>query len=200
MNHPSQDSLERYASGGMKSAARMAVGQHLRGCAVCRRTVERLELLGGGLLEDAPTEALASGALAQVLRRLDQPEPVAPRTRLTLERMMAEGWWLPMGQGLAVKLLRRLADPGERAYLIRAEPGVALPEHGHTDREWIVILEGAFDDDSGHHKAGDLVENGPQVTHQPIASPGQTCLCLAVTEGPLKLTGVARLLQPFLGL
>ena len=200
MSHPSQDTLDLYASGGLKSAARMAVSQHLRGCVACQRTVERLELLGGGLLEDTPAEALASGALEAVLKRLDEPAQAASVPRVTLDSLIAGGWWLPMGQGLAVKLLRRLADPGERAYLIRAEPGVALPEHGHTDREWIVILQGAFDDDSGHHQAGDLVENGPEVTHQPIASPGETCLCLAVTEGPLKLTGVARLLQPFLGL
>ena len=46
---------------------------------------------------------------------------------------------------------------------------------------------------------GDVAEADPSVNHQPVADPGEDCICLAVTDAPLRLTGpFGRLLNPFL--
>lgn len=194
--HPSEETVEAFALGDLKAGARMAVSLHLRHCTACRQAVGRLEAVGGALLEVAAAEPLASGALQKTLEALDSP---APR-RTSLDAVLERGFWLPMGPGLSLKLLSQLADPGERLYMIRAAGGVSLPEHGHNGPERLTVLSGAFDDDTGRHGAGDLVESWPGQTHTPVACPGEPCVCLAVTDGPLKLTGIARLLQPLLGI
>lgn len=198
MTHASSESLQAYAAGTLRTGARLAVGLHLNACPQCRREVARLEALAGVLLESGPSEPLSQGALARVMERLDAPA-VAPR-RLDQAQIFAGGWWMPVGPGLSIKVLKGIADPGERAYLIRAAGGAPLPDHGHNGREWTAVISGAFEDNTGRHGPGDLVECDADEHHQPVALPGETCLCLAVTEGPLKLSGIARLIQPILGL
>jgi putative transcriptional regulator len=62
-----------------------------------------------------------------------------------------------------------------------------------------LVLAGGFSDESGHFVRGDVAEADPSVNHQPVADPGEDCLCLAVTDAPLRLTGpFGRLLNPFL--
>ena len=192
--HPATETLVGYASGGLKTGARLVVGMHLKVCAACRREVARLESIGGAFLEAQPEAPLAPHALDRAMAALDQTrEP----SRMTLEEM-SKGLWTPIGLGTAMKPLRKIADPGEQLYLIRAEGGRALPEHGHTGIERLVVIAGALQDEHGRFGPGDLVERGPGDLHRPVACEGETCLCLAATEGPLKLSGLARLAQVFL--
>ena len=192
--HPAPETLVDYASGGLKTGARLVLGVHLKACDACRREVGRLEAIGGALLESQPEAALAPGALDRAMASLDRTEePI----RMSLQDM-AKGFWTPIGRGAALKPLPKVADPGERLYLIRAEGGQGLPEHGHTGQERLVVIAGAFEDNQGRYGPGDLVERGPQDRHRPVACEGETCLCLSVSEGPLKLSGLARLAQIFL--
>lgn len=192
--HPAPETLVEYASGGLKTGARLVLGVHLRACEACRRDVGRLEAVGGALLEAQPNADLAPDALDRAMASLDRTrEP--PRMSL---KDMTKGSWTPIGVGAALKPLPRVADPGERLYLIRAEGGRGLPEHGHTGMERLVVIAGAFEDDQGRYGPGDLVERGPEDRHRPTACEGETCLCLSATEGPVKLSGLARLAQIFL--
>jgi putative transcriptional regulator len=50
------------------------------------------------------------------------------------------------------------------------------------------------------YKAGDLIEATEDHDHQPIVGPDAECVCLIAIDGHLRLHGLARLLQPFLGL
>ena len=196
-SHPIPETLAAYASGALKTGARLVLGVHLGACAACRREIERLDSLGGALLADEEPAAMEPGALARTLGALDAAE--APR-RLGLDEAMQGGIWLPAGPGVAVKRIGRIGDPGEQLFLIRAAAGRPLPEHGHSGPERLVVLAGAFEDAEGRYSQGDLVERGPQHRHQPIACEGETCLCISVTEGPLKLSGIARWVQPMLGI
>lgn len=198
LRHPEPATLEAYACGALASGARAVVSIHVKHCAACRAEIARLESVGGALLAEEPPAALAPEALARALAALEAPPRLA--ARLDLKTAMSRGGWLAFPGGLAVKRLRALAAPGERVVLIRARPGTSLPHHGHRGPERLVVLQGAFEDDLGRYDAGDLSERGPEDLHQPVACPGETCICLSASEGPLKLTGVARLLQPLLGL
>ncbi|HEY4031142.1 MAG TPA: cupin domain-containing protein [Caulobacteraceae bacterium] len=192
--HPDPDTLVEYAAGGLKTGARLVLGVHLKTCAACRREVGRLEAVGGALLQAEPQAALAPDALDRAMASLDR---TAEPQRVTLKEM-TRGFWTPIGAGAALKPLSRIADPGEKLYLIRAEGGRGMPEHGHTGKERLVVITGAFQDDQGRYGPGDLVERGPEDRHQPVACEGETCLCLSATEGPVKLAGLARLAQIFL--
>lgn len=196
VGHPSDDTLEAFAAGDLKAGARLTVAAHLERCPRCDGRVAVLEAVGGALLEAGEAEPMSQGALSSVLERLDAPPPKRPR----LEAVLAGGVWLPVAPGVSLKLLSRFADPGERFYLIRAKSGAALPEHGHNGAERLTVLSGAFEDDTGRHDAGELVESWPGQTHTPVACQGEVCICLAATDGPLRLTGIARLIQPLLGL
>lgn len=198
LRHPEPATLEAYAGGALPSGARAVLAVHLKHCAACRDEVARLESVGGALLAEEPPAALPREALDRALAALEAP-PRTP-TRLDLETAMSRGRWLAFPGGLAVKRLRALAAPGEQVVLIRARPGTSLPHHGHRGPERLVVLQGAFEDDLGRYDAGDLSERGPEDVHQPVACEGETCICLSASEGPLKLSGVARLLQPLLGL
>jgi putative transcriptional regulator len=198
-HHPTPETLAAYANGALPSGARLVLQVHLRACPACRGAVETFEQVGGALLAETPAAPLAPDALHRTLARLEAPPP-APAQRLSLDQMVSQGFWIPLGPRLAVKRLSRFADPGESLVLLRAAPGQALPEHGHTGAERLAVLQGAFEDDLGLYAAGDLSERGPEDRHQPVACAGETCTCLSATEGPLRLAGLARWLQPILGL
>lgn len=199
LGHPGVETLEAYASGGLQAGARLVVGVHLTGCAACRHEIARIETLAGVLLEDADPQTLRPEAFAEVMARLDAPAPTEP-PRLALNDLMRKSLWIPFGTGLAIKPLNRYADAGEHLCMIRARPGVALPDHGHNGMERLVVITGAVDDNSGRYLAGDLAEMGPEDRHQPVATGAETCLCLSATDAPLKLSGVARWIQPLIGL
>lgn len=197
--HPHDETLAAFAAGTLPSGASLVLGVHLRACSHCRNAVEAFGQVGGALLARQDEAAVSEELLQRTLARLDRPVQTA-RPKVGLDRVLAHGFWIPMGADLAVKRLSRFADAGERLTLLRARPGQALPEHGHNGDERLVVLQGAFEDDLGRYEAGDLSERGPEDRHQPVASRDGVCICLSATEGPLRLTGIARLLQPVMGL
>ena len=194
--HPAAETLVEYASGALKTGARLVLGLHLQACEACRSEVARLEAIGGALLAAEPEASLAPNALDRALASLERAERPEPK-RMTLADM-SKGFWAPIGKGASMKPLPKVADPGERLFLIRAEPGCYMPEHGHTGMERLVVITGTFEDGQGRYGPGDLVERGPEDRHQPFASGSETCLCLSASEGPIKLHGLARLAQIFL--
>jgi putative transcriptional regulator len=198
LGHASVETLVAWAFGTLPAGAHLVVGVHLTTCSHCRREVARFEAMGGVLLAAAEPEALRPQAFDEALAKLDSPPPAEP-WRVALDALMRRGVWIPLGRGLAMKSLNRFADDGERLCIIRAEPGVAMPDHGHMGAERMVVIAGAVDDNAGHYVAGDLAEAGPGRRHRPIATGAETSLCLLATGAPLKLSGFARLIRPILG-
>lgn len=66
-----------------------------------------------------------------------------------------------------------------------------MPAHGHGGEEHTLVLCGAFSDHGGHYAAGDVALADAGVTHRPKADPGEDCICLAVTDAPLRFKGPA---------
>jgi putative transcriptional regulator len=96
-----------------------------------------------------------------------------------------------------------LSLPGPEAgqlLVVRGVPGAKLPSHGHDGTEYTCVLTGSFSDSSGTYTVGDLIEATEDHDHQPIVGPEAECVCVIAIEGHLRLHGLARLLQPFLGL
>ena len=84
-----------------------------------------------------------------------------------------------------------------RFYKIAA--GSELPQHTHRGNEFTLVMSGSFSDLSGDYHPGDFVLADSSTHHQPRAHEKEDCICFAVTDAPLKMTGFfGRLLNPFL--
>ena len=101
--------------------------------------------------------------------------------------------------GVAAEVELPIRAPGYRTTLIRVRAGRMVPQHTHEGTELTVVLEGAFHDETGHYGRGELVIADSSLDHRPVADEAQDCLCLAVTDAPLRLTGrFGRFLNPFI--
>lgn len=211
--HPSDELLVAYGVGSLDEAASLLVATHLTLCPRCRIEVARIETLGGAVIETLPPSDLGADALASVLARLDQlpgPQPI-PRSPVVgppglpsplrdyLPATLDALPWKRLAAGIEQAIL--LQARGIRARLLRIGAGIVVPEHGHGGMELTMVLQGGFTDFGRDYVRGDVAMADQQVIHSPMADGGETCLCLAVTSGPLKLTGlVGMLVNPFLDL
>jgi len=92
-------------------------------------------------------------------------------------------------------------DSRAQARLLRFQCGMTVPAHSHGGRELTLVLSGSLCDRDAIFQRGDIAETDEQTEHQPYAGEGQECICLAVTDAPLRFKGVfARLLQPLFGI
>jgi putative transcriptional regulator len=86
------------------------------------------------------------------------------------------------------------------AVLYWIKPGRKMPSHTHEGSEFTLVLKGGFEDGNGHYRRGDIAIADQDVDHKPVADEDEDCICFAVTDAPLRLTGpVGRILQKFLG-
>ncbi len=96
--------------------------------------------------------------------------------------------WQPLARGIEHYPLA-LQD-NAKVQLIRVQAGCKIPAHTHTGLELAVILEGKIYDGRQQWQRGDIAIADQQTHHQPYTN-GESCLCLLVTEGPLRFTGIA---------
>jgi putative transcriptional regulator len=87
-----------------------------------------------------------------------------------------------------------VAAEGRRARLLRIAPGTRVPTHGHGGEEMTMVLAGGYTDAGASFARGDVQSADETTVHQPVADPGEPCICLTVTRGPLMPTGVLSLL------
>jgi len=203
--------LLRHAAGTLPAGHALVVATHLRFCPSCRDGVRTGETTGGAILEDMAPADLSPGALDRAMARLDTAAVAAhaaPPVRFqgvalpaALGALLAPRWrWTGPGVRRIV-----LNPPGaaraERVWLLRVEPGRALPAHGHTGWEAACVLSGGFTDRTGHYERGDVAETDESARHRPIASRDEPCICLIAWMGPLTPRGVLpRLFQRLNGM
>lgn len=214
--HATDDLLLRYASGHLPEAQSLVIATHLALCPICRARVAEYEALGGALVEDLDPVPVAEDALAAVLARLDEPDhardaavlrPKAPLSQadLLVPRPLRDYLGISLGELSWRRLMPGLEEAdievgpeSARARLMRVESGKGMPRHSHEGEEMTLVLSGAYRDESGCYRRGDLQIADPEIDHRPVADEGEPCICLVVTDAPLKLTGpFGRLLNPF---
>lgn len=214
-HHPSESLLMDYASGALGEAWSLGIVTHLAFCPACRSTVHAMEAIGGGLLEDAAPAGVSADLLESVMSKLDReepevsaPAPISDRDDDVMPRVLRgyfgggvdELPWKRLGLG-ASQCIVPTDDAGVTARLLRIPAGKPVPEHTHRGLEMTIVLQGAFADQSGVFARGDFEEADEQTFHQPHARPGDDCICLAITDAPLRFTGLAvRAVQPLLGI
>ena len=202
--------LLAYASGGLDEAMSLVVATHLTLSPESRARVADYEALGGALIEEIEPAEVSGGALDAVLARLDSEEEAPaesapPRDGHDLPAPL-RGYVGPDIESLKWKKLIRGVQEAEfpiggggRARLMKIESGVAVPKHSHRGSEATLVLEGAYHDATGYYDRGALQMADATLDHQPEATGGETCLCLVVTDAPIRLTGrLGRLLNPLI--
>lgn len=209
-HHLTDDLIFAYSAGLLPEAVNLVVASHISMCDACRAAVEAHDAVGGSMIESADTvdvsDACLDGALAMIrgLEPIRAPQAVAkPRDARVPQPLrdyiggsLDDVNWRPLGMGVKQAILPTSSDASARLLYIPA--GTALPDHGHKGMELTLVLQGAFSDDDGYFARGDIEVADTHVDHTPVADISEDCICLAVTDAPLRFKGlIPRLAQPF---
>ena len=205
-HHLQPETLLAYAAGTLPEAFNLIVAAHVSLCDECRATVESYDAVGGALIEAEEICAMSADCLAHTLARIETaaPAPARPRPRGALPAPLqdyiggdlAAVKWRGIGMGVKQAILPTARGATARLLLIPA--GTAMPDHGHHGTEMTLVLQGAFHDEGERFGRGDIEVADGSVSHTPVADLGDDCICLAVTDAPLKFTGwMPRIVQKF---
>lgn len=200
-----------FSAGTLDEPYALVISTHLAMCEGCRDVARRTNVIGGALLASEPAAPLASGALDRLMANLDDAievmAPVAPKSDVPapLQRYLPDGLdsvrWKFSGPGVAVADLPSSKTAKSRLMLLRVAAGRRVPEHSHGGQELTLILRGAYKDRFGVFAAGDIADHDEDVEHQPIAEPGEDCICLVAVDAKLNFRSrLVRTLQPLFGL
>lgn len=211
-HHLSEDLLLDYAAGRLPEGWSLAVACHLAMCPSCRSQLALAEAAAGALLEELEPEAGPSDSWDRLKARLRdaRPEPAHPKTR-PASAVLPEPLRTYLGcdldgirwrnLGNAKQVLIRTGDSTTQARLLCIAAGKPVPEHSHGGRELTLVLKGSFHDEIDRFGPGDIEDADGSLTHQPIADEHEDCICLAITDAPLKFSSrLMRFLQPILGI
>lgn len=217
-HHMSDELLLDYASGSLSESWSLAVATHMALCPSCRKRLAMMEMAGGAMLDEIEPESNeAADADWQRMKKLLRAEAVPEATPTRIDVAQGAGVlpeplrsyvggdvdtlkWRPLGPG-AYQFPIMTSDKQATVRLLRIPAGKPVPEHTHGGRELTVVLAGSFRDGDDVFYRGDFEEADEDLTHQPIANEGEDCICLAVTDAPLKFKSwIVRLVQPVLGI
>lgn len=216
--HPDIELLLKYSSGQLAPPLAVAVGLHQYECKICQKKIKELEAIGGSTLESIDAQANVKQAAVssiaadmslfdQLLSDIDElPDTVdeeyddiaIARSDVALfeqlnKRQLNDLPWKNVTRNISrAKIL--MDFPGYDVELFKFSPHAKIPKHTHCGREFTFVLEGDFSDNQGQYQRGAFIEQNQAHEHQPVAG-SNGCICLAVTDAPLKFTGA---LGPFI--
>ncbi len=209
-NHPSEELLAAYSAGSLPLSQALCIAAHLEQCHSCMHELQQLNRVGSELMQQLEPAPAPERLKQEMLERLDSldddsceavfdGDPSIPRC---LRKFVASGYgnmrWRRVSPGIQTVELCRDSN-GARVELLKIKPGSAAVTHSHSADEYTVILEGSFSDEHGLYRKGDFLVKHANERHTPVATLDSECICLAVTEGPIQLTGFfGRLLNPLI--
>jgi len=210
-HHVSDDLLLSYEAGSLAEGWGLAVATHLALCPSCRDRARAAAAIGGAMLESIEDADIDNKAFENVLARIDATPPVErPRQQIKPNAVIPEPLrsyvggdageikWKKLGMS-ALHLPIRTADGETSVRLLRIPGDEEVPHHGHRGAELTVVLSGTLVDDNETFERGDIEQADESIEHQPRAGSGEDCICLAVTDAPLRFKSpLVRLVQPFL--
>jgi len=214
-HHIPDEMLLAYAAGSAPEAWSLIVATHLSLCSECRAVVDNAERVGGELLDNLVPETLGDDAFDLLMQTIDDQagkEDVPTQPSIQVPSVLPEPLRSYVGGDLHALKWRRLGkgafhipietkDGEAQARLLKVPAGSPVPMHGHNGDELTLVLTGSFATHQGEFLRGDIEAADDDVEHMPVAGPDEDCICLAVTDAPLKFKSLgARLVQPFIGI
>jgi len=202
VHHIPGELLLDYATGTLEAPWSLVVACHLTLCPHCRRELAAIEATAGNLIDQiAPVPSpVGAGGFAAVAARLGPQEPAgsAPAAGAPdpdglprpLRQYLGGGVrWRWSGTGLQSFALPMAKSRGGMVSLLKVAPGAGLPMHSHAGDEMTLVLSGGYTSGDSAFQRGDVEIADGAVEHSPIAMAGRPCLCLAVTDAPLRFSG-----------
>ena len=201
-HHLSDDILMAYAAGTLPEAFNLMVATHVSLCDTCRAQVASFEAVGGEVLDQpadnavsmdagsfAATMSLIAGGAPHEIRATPAPGSVLPGPLQDyVGGDLDSVKWRSIGMGVKQAILPTSKDASARLLFIPA--GAAMPDHGHHGTEMTMVLKGAFQDEDDYFARGDVELADPDMHHTPVADIHEDCICLAVTDAPLRFQGI----------
>lgn len=204
-HHVSDDLLMGYAAGGLSEAFDLVIASHVSLNDDARARLSSFEALGGAVLEDSGTAELADDSFEATMARIMGSAPAetvematkAPARHAVFPKCLRDYVggdidavaWRPIGMGVKQAVLNT-GDRDATARLLYIPAGQAMPDHGHNGVEVTLVLQGAFVDQDGRFARGDIEVASEETEHTPVADIGEDCICLVVTDAPLKFNGL----------
>lgn len=210
MTHSAPDDmLMGYASGSLAKAFDLVLATHVSLSDDARARLEAFEALGGAILCDLDTVDVAEDSLEQTMAKIrggapiERPVPSKGTFPAPLQSLVGGDEeavrWRSVGGGVKQCVLH--SDEGGTVRLLSIPAGRAMPAHSHHGTEMTLVLKGAYRDEDGVFARGDLEVADTETDHQPVAEPGEDCICLVATNAKLKFRGLLpRIAQPFVGI
>ena len=219
-HHISEEMLLDYAAGTLSEGWSIAIASHLALCPACRNHLSAMEGAAGALLDKMSISDELGDSWDQFRTRLKESatdakaaapgdslpstRPAAPRAVLPEPLRSYVGSdvdglkWRALGRG-AYQIRIPTSDPSTQVRLLKIPAGKPVPEHTHRGRELTLVLSGSFRDGDELFQRGDMEEADDDLLHTPVATEEEDCICLAVTEAPLRFTSwIVRMIQPIL--
>ena len=214
-HHPSSELLLSFAAGNLSEGFSLLVATHAAMCPECRRRVRHAESIGGALLQAMEPVEVSETALPDLMARIaaepadtpavspepqlssaDVPSPLRPWISGSFDDLR----WRTLAPGMKQIVLPLDSSGPAKTRLLKLAPGLVTPAHSHKGQEITLVLKGSFSDELGRFGRGDVQEADGEVKHQPMADTGEDCICLVVTDAPLKFDNlVGKILQPIFG-
>jgi putative transcriptional regulator len=206
-HHVNDDLLMAYSTGNLPEAFSIAVAAHISMCDICRSTLESFNAVGGVILESNDSIDVPDNAFAKTMQKIKSPRPPLEATQIYSDFpaplsdyvgfKLDDIKWQPIGMGVKQSILPTSSEA--KARLLYIPPGTEVPDHSHDGIEMTLVLDGAFADENEYFSKGDIEIADGSTNHTPVATDGRPCICLAVTEAPLKFRKVFhRLIQPLM--
>ena len=208
-HHLTDAVLMAYATGTLPEAFNLMVAAHVSLCDECRAQVETYDAIGGAVLDQMSgnSTAMDQDAFAETMKMISggAPSEIKVRRKAGVLPAPLQDYvggdldairWRPIGMGVKQSILKTSKDASARLLFIPA--GAAMPDHGHHGLEMTMVLKGAFQDEDDYFARGDVDVADSDVHHTPVADVHEDCICLAVSDAPLRFQGlVPKIMQRF---
>ena len=204
-HHITDSLLMGFAAGALSEPLDLIVASHVSLCDDARARLSAYESVGGAMLEaetpvdiahdsfdktlqlimgDAPTDTVHEAVKAPMPHAVF-PKPLRDYVGGDLDSIR----WRPLGFGVKQAVVTPRRETAV-ARLLSIPAGQAMPDHGHSGLEVTLVLEGAYIDANGRFARGDIEVATEEDEHTPVADIGGECICLVVTDAPLRFNGV----------
>lgn len=208
-HHPAPELLAAFSAGSLHLSHALCVSTHVERCEECKSNLLRLNSMGAALLEQQPTQPVPAQLKQDVMATLEQLPADTPlqasrthsRIPSALRQFIPGNYddlpWQVLSPSIRAATLCTDLN-GARVEMLRIKAGAQVATHTHTGDEYTLVLEGSFSDETGIFREGDFVVRDSSHQHRPVATKDRECICLTVTDAPLRFTGFfGRLLNPF---
>ncbi len=204
----------QFAAGQQSGALGLAIACHLEKCPTCRHRSMMYETIGGELLDHSTPVEVSESLLDSLMVKLDEdptvesyaaenivvegPQSIPRPLRRFVPEEFSKLKWTGMSRNIKEFELK-IQDPVYTAKFYKIKAGKELPQHTHRGNEFTMVMQGSFSDNAGDYFAGDFILADNTTIHQPRAAANEDCICFAVMDAPLKMTGTfGRFLNPFM--